>query len=69
MDVSVFYTYTDGATVNLITVPDTNVNTTSIMVHNLVAGFEYTFNVTVVNNNIGSSSVLCGPTFLEIGEV
>ena len=67
MDVSVFYTYTDGATVNLINVPDTNTNTTSIMVGTLMAGFRYTFNITAENSN-GSSSILCGPTLHVIGE-
>ena len=66
-DVSVFYTYTDGATVNLINVPDTNTNTTSIMVGTLMAGFRYTFNITAENSN-GSSSILCGPTLHVIGE-
>ena len=66
-DVSVFYTYEEGATINSIAVQNTYANTTSVMVGGLVAGFRYSFNVTAENSN-GSASILCGPTLLVIGE-
>ena len=66
MAVAVFYTYTEGQTVNRVPVPNTNAATTSVEVPNLVAGFQYTFNVTV-ENNIGPSSILCGPIVHNIG--
>ena len=34
---------------------------------NLVAGFEYTFNITAVNSN-GPSNILCGPVLHRVGE-
>ena len=48
-----------------VTVTATNV--TSVVVPGLVAGFEYTFNLTAQNKN-GSSSILCGPTLHRVGE-
>ena len=42
-------------------------DTQSIEIPHLVAGFEYTFNVTAVNS-IGSSSISCGPVFHRPGE-
>ena len=44
-----------------------SVDTTSVEVAGLFAGFEYTFNITAENSN-GSSSILCGPTLHVIGE-
>ena len=43
------------------------VDTTSIMVPNLIVGAEYIFNVTA-ENNVGSSSIICGPILHIIGK-
>ena len=66
-DVSVFYTFLEGGRDSDPTkVPVSGVDVTSVMVPNLVAGFEYTLTVTASNSN-GSSSVQCGPVFHEVG--
>ena len=44
-----------------------SVDTTSIMVPNLVAGAEYIFNITA-ENNVGSSTIMCGPILHVIGK-
>ena len=64
----VFYTCEeDSAISNPILVPVSNLDTTSVMVPDLVAGFEYTFNITSKNSN-GSPSILCQPISYIIGE-
>ena len=65
-NVSVFYTFTEGLTINRVPVSVRGINTLSATVHNLTSGFEYSFNVTAENGN-GASSILCGPTFHAIG--
>lgn len=44
-----------------------SVNTTSVTVSDIMAGAEYTFNITA-ENDIGSSNIICGPTFHITGE-
>ena len=50
------------------TVSISNVDTTSIVFHNLVTGAEYVFNITV-ENSYGSSSFTCGLTPHIIGKM
>ena len=49
-----------------IPIPLISVDTTSVTIPDLKAGFEYTFNVTAVNSE-GSSSTECGFTIHESG--
>ena len=68
-DVSVQYTYEHGS-FNLVitrTVPNVGLNDMMMQVSNLLAGEEYTFNITA-ENAIGSSSVVCQPIDLLLGE-
>ena len=53
---------------NINDISVSNINTTSVIVSDLIAGAEYTFNITA-ENNIGSSSIICGPTSHVIGEI
>ena len=48
-------------------VPISNVNATSVFLSNLQAGFEYVFTI-IAGNDIGDSSISCGPVPHEIGE-
>ena len=66
-NVSVFYVFTEGSAINRIPTNVTNVNTSSVVIRNLITGFKYTFNITAENSN-GSSSILCGPTLHIIGQ-
>ena len=58
-NVSVSYTYDEDLIISSpVLVQVSNLDATSIMIPDLVAGFEYTFNITAKNSN-GSLSVLC----------
>ena len=50
-----------------IPIPSISVDTTSVTIPDLKAGFEYIFNVTAVNSE-GSSSTVCGSTTPESGD-
>ena len=63
-NVSVF---TEDSTIAINPIQVESIDTTSVEVPDLVAGFEYTFNITTENN--GSSSILCGPTLHRVGEL
>ena len=63
----VTYIFNEETTTNPVSVSDIDTGTTSIEVPNLVAGFEYTFNITAVNSN-GPSNILCGPVLHRVGE-
>ena len=70
---NLFLTYTysfiaSNFTHNFNDVSISSVNTTSVIVSKLIAGAEYTFNITV-ENNIGLSNIICGPTSHIIGEI
>ena len=65
---SVSYTFMeDTVTSNPTEVQVKTLNDTSVVVSGLMAGKLYTFNVTAAND-IGSSSILCGPVGHTIGE-
>ena len=53
---------------NINDISVSSVNTTSVIVSDLITGAEYTFNITA-ENNIGSSNIVCGPTSHVIGEI
>ena len=63
----VFVMYKSVTDINLVSFDDIDTSTMSIEVPNLVAGFEYTFNITAVNSN-GSSNILCGPVLHRVGK-
>ena len=75
---NVFLTYTNSILGNstgnfsnrspLNTVSVSSVDSTSIVVPNLVTGAEYVFNVTA-ENSYGSSSIVCGPIPHLIGKI
>ena len=66
--VSVSYTFEDGSTVSdPVSVTVSNTETTMVNVPRLGAGVRYTFTITAVNS-VGSSYIVCGPTFLSVGE-
>ena len=61
-DIFISYTYEyDSVISNPNHVPVTSINTTSITLVELQAGFRYTFNVTA-ENSYGASSTLCEAT-------
>ena len=49
-------------------VPISDVDVASVSLSNLQAGFEYLFTI-IAENNIGNSSISCGPVSHEIGEL
>ena len=49
------------------TVSVSGVDTTSVIVPNLMAGSEYMFNITA-ENSIGSSTIMCGPILHVLGK-
>ena len=63
---SVSYTKFNDNNLSHIPIPLISVDTTSVTIPDLKAGFEYTFNVTAVNSE-GSSSTVCGLTIPESG--
>ena len=66
--VSVSYTFEEGSTVSgRFSVAVSNTETTMVNVPRLGAGVRYTFTITAVNS-IGSSYIVCGPTFLSVGK-
>ena len=69
---NLYLTYTRSILGNgskqLNAVSNISVDTTLIMLPNLVTGAEYMFNVTA-ENSYGSSSITCGPTPHIIGEM
>ena len=66
--VSVSYTFEEGSTVSdPVSVTVSNAEATMVNVPRLGAGVRYTFMITAVNS-IGSSYIMCGPTFLEVGK-
>ena len=75
---NVFLTYTNSVLWNSTgnfsnhsqrnTVSVSSVDSTSIVVPNLVTGPEYLFNITA-ENSYGSSSIVCGPTPHLIGKI
>ena len=65
---SVLYTFEEGSTVSdPQKVPSISAVATNFNVPRLDAGVRYTFTVTATNN-IGSSSITCGPYFLTLGK-
>ena len=56
---NVLVSYCIGNNNSPIPIPLISVDTTSVTIPDLKAGFEYTFNVTTVNSE-GSSSTVCG---------
>ena len=65
---TVTYTFEDGSTVSdPQSVPSVSTEATNVNVPRLDAGVRYTFTVTATNN-IGSSSITCGPYFLTLGK-
>ena len=67
-DLSVMYSYEEGASTVSRSVNGVNLNDLSVTVSSLVAGEEYTFTVTAENSN-GSSSTVCQPVNHIIGEL
>ena len=77
-NLSISYTYSmstsgsivfrDSRPMNNTVLSISNVDTTSVMIPNLVAGAEYMFIITA-ENSIGSSSITCGPTSHIIGKM
>ena len=66
--VSVSYTFEEGSTVSgHFSVTVSNTEATMVNVPRLGAGVRYTFTITAVNS-IGSSYIVCGPTFLSVGK-
>ena len=61
------YSYVDGTSTEVRPVTVDSLNTTTIKQRGLVAGFEYTFNITAENSN-GSSTISCRPVPYRIGE-
>ena len=61
------YTFNESTRTIINPVPVSGVDTTSVEVDDLVAGFEYVFNTTAENSN-GSSSILCGPIHHIVGK-
>ena len=55
-----YYIFTEDSKTITHPVSVSDTDTTSIEIPDLVAGFEYTFNITTKNSN-GYSSTLCGP--------
>ena len=66
-DLSVMYSYEEGASTVSRSVNGVNLNDLSVTVSGLVAGEEYTFTVTAENSN-GSSSTVCEPVDHIVGE-
>ena len=67
-NVSVSYTYESNTTKRSpISIPISSVDTTSVNVDSLEAGFEYSFNITA-SNTYGSFSIVCGPTLYVLGK-
>ena len=66
-NVSVFYTFMEGSTINHVPANVSDIHTSSVSIHHLVTGFKYTFNITARNSN-GASSILCGPILHDVGE-
>ena len=66
-NVSMAYTFNESMGTITNPIPISGVDTTSVEVVDLVAGFEYLFNTTAENSN-GSSSILCGPIHHVVGE-
>ena len=66
--VSVSYTFEEGSTVSdPVSVTVSSAETTMVNVPRLGAGVRYKFTITAMNS-IGSSFIMCGPTFLNVGE-
>ena len=66
--VSVSYTFEADSTVSdSVSVTLSNTKSTVVNVPRLGAGVRYTFTITAVNS-IGSSYIVCGPTFLSVGK-
>ena len=60
--------YTNDNSLSPIPIPLISVDTTSVTIPDLKAGFEHTFNVTAENSE-GSSSTICGPITFESGDL
>jgi hypothetical protein len=58
---------TNRSQLNTVSVMTRSIDSTSIVVPNLVTGAEYMFNITA-ENKYGSSSIVCGPTPHLIGK-
>ena len=67
--VYVSYTFEEGSVTSspILVMTFMNAQPTEVNVPRLVAGRRYTFNITA-ENDVGSSYILCGPTFLSIGK-
>ena len=66
-NVSMVYIFNESMRTIINPVSVSSVDTTSVEVADLVAGFKYLFNATAENSN-GSSSILCGPIHHVVGE-
>ena len=68
--VYVSYTFEEGSSTSnpIHVITFMNAQPTEINVPKLVAGRRYTFNITA-ENDVGSSYILCGPTFLSVGKL
>ena len=64
---NVSVSYTNDNSLSPIPIPLISVDTTSVTIPDLKAGFEYTFNVTAENSE-GSSSTVCGPITPKSGD-
>ena len=64
---NVSVSYTSDNSLSPIPIPLISVDTTSVTIPDLKAGFEYTFNVTAENSE-GSSSTVCGPITPKSGD-
>ena len=66
-DLLAAYSFTDGSLTVTEPITIRSLDTTSVNVSNLVAGFVYTINITAENSN-GSSTVFCKPILHLIGK-
>ena len=64
---NVSVSYANDNSLSPIPIPLISVDTTSVTIPDLKAGFEYTFNVTAENSE-GSSSTVCGPITPKSGD-